>query len=97
MVEYASTNGITNVFTEPSINADLVTQVSSGNRVAILEHGSLFCKIVINAYEGFCETKLLSFENTNKESQYKEGPIVISLPKDCASALYNALKFSLRI
>ena len=93
MAESAKTSTVTNLFAEPSIEASLLTRISSETNVAVIEHGSLWSKIILNEFEGFCETKNLSFENSGDNT---EDAIMISLPKDCACALYNALKFSLQ-
>ena len=96
MAEYAITIGVANLFREPDINSDLVTQLEVNANVAVVEHNCLWSKIVKDSYEGFCKTELLKFENNNATTE-KQSNIVINIPRDCACALYNALKFSLKI
>jgi len=97
MAEYANAKELTPIFAEPSINSELIAQIDLGSTVAVIEHGVLFSKIVKNSYEGFCETRYLSFENSGDINRDRVSPVMISLPADCACALYNALKFSLKL
>ena len=98
MVEYAITTDITNVFNDPDAKSDLITQINNNSSVAVLEHGCMWSKIIKDAYVGFCKTENLKFENNSDILlQDKESTITISIPRDCACALYNALKFSLKI
>ena len=97
MAEYAKTNGITNLFAEPSIDSMLITQIDLETSVAVVEHGSLWSKIIFNTYEGFCETQNLSFENCGDNNTDKTSKITISLTRETACVLYNALKFSLKL
>lgn len=98
MVEYASTNCVTNIFDEPNAKSDLITQIDDNSSVAVLEHGCMWSKIIKDAYVGFCKTENLKFENNSEDLLGdKESTIMISIPRDCACALYNALKFSFKI
>ena len=97
MAQYAKTNAATNIFAEPDVDSRLVAIVDKDSNVAVIEHSSLWSKIVFNSYEGFCETENLILENGGDHHTYKESTIPISLPKDLACALYNALKFSLKL
>lgn len=97
MTEYATTNGITNVFQEEDNDSDLVVQLDKNATVAVIQHGCFWSKIIKDSYEGFCKTANLIFENGSAKDGSKESTIMISIPRDCACALYNALKFSLKI
>ena len=96
MAEQAKTKCVINVYYEPSIDSALVTQINKESNVAVIEHGLLFSRIVFNEYEGFCETRNLTFENGDVNTRHKETKITISIPVECACELYNALKFSLK-
>lgn len=97
MTEYASLITTTNIFREPDAKSDLITQINANSTVAVIEHGCMWCKIIKDSYEGFCKTEHLKFENSDVVQETKESTIMISIPRDCACALYNALKFSLKI
>lgn len=97
MVEYAKTKCVINLFSDSDAKSDLITQINTNMDVAVLEHGCMWCKIIKDSYVGFCKTKHLEFENSSKDFQSKESSITISIPRDCACALCNALKFSLEL
>ena len=95
-MQYASTSSTTNIYKEPSIDSDLLGQINAETNVAVVEHGLLFSRIIYNLYEGFCETRNLNFENSGDSDKEKESQVMISVPRECAVALYNSLKFSLK-
>lgn len=97
MTEYALTTSTANIFREPDLESDLITQIDANSTVAVVEHGCMWCKIIKDSYEGFCKTENLKFEDSGAEQDTKKSTIMISIPRDCACALYNALKFSLKI
>lgn len=92
VVEYAKVkDGALNLRSEKSTSSERITQIPSGATVGVVEHGSEWCKVVYNAYTGYAMTKFLGFE----DSSDKNSNISITLPHDCALALYEALKSSL--
>ena len=66
--------------------------IPAGTRIAVTEKGDEWCKAVYNEYTGYVMTKFLSFESTSDDSN-----IMISLSRDTALALYEALKLSLNL
>lgn len=96
MTQYASTLCQTNIHREPDAKSDLIAQIEANSTVAVIEHGCMWCKIVKDCYEGFCKTENLKFENGSTIDDEEEDTITISIPRDCACALYEALKFSLQ-
>ena len=98
MTEYALTSVATSVFKDRDIHSDLKAQLSPGSNVAVLEHDVTWSKIIKDKYEGYCKTDNLIFENGSAEMEPdKESNLMICIPRDCACALYNALKFSLKL
>jgi len=90
VVEYATViGGSLNIRAEKNTNSERVAQILSGSRVAVTEHGSEWCKIVYNAYTGYVMTKYLKFESSDDKL------ISITLTRETALALYEALKLSL--
>ena len=96
MAQYAATSSVTNIYREPNVDSDLLGQINSENNVAGIEHGLLFSRIIYNTYEGFCETRNLNFENGSDLEKERDSQVMISVPRECAVALYNSLKFSLK-
>lgn len=96
MTKYAVTNSVTNIFEEEDSDSDLLAQIDPGTSVAVVQHGCVWSKIIKDLYEGYCKTEHLNFENKGEPSE-KESLLMISIPRDCACALYNALKFSLKL
>lgn len=92
-VEYAIViGGSLNMRKDKSTNSAKLTSIPSGARIAITEHGSEWCKAVYNAYTGYVMTKFLSFESGGTDDK-----ITLSLSRDTAKALYEALKLSLNL
>ena len=91
VVEYATVvGGSLNVRREKSVNSAKVASIASGSRVAVTEHGDDWSRITYNTYTGYVMTKYLSFESDGDDSK-----ITITLSRDCALAVYEALKLSL--
>ena len=76
--------------------SDSLAEIKQDTVVAVVEYGDVWCKIIRDLYEGFCKTNDLQFENDGM-NEHKTSPLMISIPRDCAYALYNALKFSLKL
>ena len=73
-----------------SSDADRVTLLNKGDNVAVLEKTSkLWWKVAHNEFSGYVKTKYLKSENEDF------GDVIISMPRECALALYEALKFAL--
>lgn len=91
VLEYATVvGGSLNMRRSPDIKADKITSIPSGSKVAVIEKGNEWCKAVYNAYTGYVMTRYLKFESGSDDKN-----ITISLSRDCAEAIYEALKLSL--
>ena len=92
-MEYAKVvGGSLNMRKDKSISSDKITSIPSGSRVAVTERSGEWCKAVYNAYTGYVMTKYLSFESGDEGDK-----LTISLSRDTANALYEALKLSLNL
>lgn len=92
IVEYAKVkDGALNLRSEKSTSSERLTQIPSGATVGVVERGDEWCKVIYNAYTGYAMTRFLDFEDNSE----KNGNISITMTKDCALALYEALKSSL--
>lgn len=90
-VEYATVvGGSLNMRSDSSANSSRLAVIPNNAKIAVIEKGSVWCKAVYNAYTGYVMTKYLNFETETKEDN-----ITISLTRECATALYQALKQSL--
>ena len=91
VLEYATViGGSLNIRKEKSVNSNKIGIIPSGSKVAVTEHGTDWCKVTYNAYTGYAMTKYLNFESGSDDSK-----ISITLSRDNALALYEALKLSL--
>lgn len=90
-LEYAVVvGGSLNMRRDADIKSSKITSIPSGSKVAVIEKGSVWCKAVYNAYTGYVMTQYLKFESDSGDDK-----ITISLSRDCAEAIYEALKLSL--
>lgn len=85
--------GSLNMRKDTDTNSTRITIIPSGSKVAVIEKGSVWCKAVYNEYTGYVMTKYLSFESDSTDNS----KITISLQRDVAKALYEALKVSLNL
>lgn len=77
---------------EASKESDVMTTLNSGDVVAVLEKPNLlWWKVAHNEYTGYIRSKYLAGENVNEI-----GDVMISMPRDCALALFKALEFALK-
>ena len=91
VVEYATVvGGALNLRKEKSVISSKLTSIPSGSKVAVTEHGTEWCKVAYNAYTGYVLTKFLKFESGSDDSK-----VTITLSRENALALYEALKLSL--
>ena len=91
VVEYAKVKGGTlNLRSGKGTNYPRVAQIPSGATVAVVEHGDEWSKVTYNNYTGSVMTEFLSFDND-------EGDITLTIPRENALALYEALKTSLKL
>lgn len=96
VVEYAKvTGGGLNMRESMSTSAARITLIPDGSTVAVLEQNDNWCKVTYNNYTGYVMKAYLSFDNS--DSGEKTSKIMLSLPRDCAQALYEALKYSLKL
>ena len=85
--------GSLNMRKDTDTSSARITVIPSGSTVAVLEKGSVWCKAVYNEFTGYVMTKYLSFENANTQGD----KITLTLQRDTAKALYEALKVSLNL
>ena len=91
VVEYATVaGGSLNLRKAKSTSSEKLTSIPSGTKVAIIEHEDEWCKVVYNQYTGYAMTKFLKFESGGDDSN-----VTITLSRENALALYEALKLSL--
>lgn len=91
VVEYATVlGGSLNIRKEKNINSAKIASIPNGTQIAVTEHGNEWCKIIYNAYTGYVMTKFLSFEGGGDDTK-----VTITLSRQDAEALYEALKLSL--
>lgn len=91
IVEYATVvGGALNMRKDSDRNSAKVTTIPSGSKIAIIEKGSVWCKAQYNSYTGYVMTQYLKFEGGGSGDV-----ITISLSRDSAEAIYEALKLSL--
>lgn len=91
MFEYAVvTGGALNIRTEKSTTSIRIGSIPNGSKVAVTEYGTDWCKIAYNTYTGYVMTKYLKFESGSDD-----GKVTITLSREDAEALYEALKLSL--
>ena len=92
VVEYATViGGSLNLRAQKNTSSQRVAQIPSGTKVAVTEHGDEWCKVVYNSYTGYAMTKYLKFESGGSD----DSTILLSLSRETALALYEALKLSL--
>ena len=90
-MEYAKViGGNLNMRRDSDIKADKITSIPSGSNVAIIEKGTVWCKVAYNQYTGYCMVKYLEFESDSDNDT-----ITISISRECAEELFKALKLSL--
>lgn len=91
VVEYATvTGGSLNLRKAKSTSSEKLASIPSGTQVAVVEHEDEWCKVVYNQYTGYAMTKFLKFESGGEDSK-----VTITLSRENALALYEALKLSL--
>ena len=90
-MEYATViGGALNLREDTDIKSNRITSIPSGSNVAVIEKGLVWCKVIYNAYTGYVMTKFLQMESDNDGEM-----ITISISKEAAKELYDALKLSL--
>ena len=90
-MEYATViGGKLNMRVDCDPSAQRITQIPNGSTVAVIEQGSIWCKVVYNSYEGYVMKKFLSFESDSDDDT-----VTLTLSRACAEDLYKALTLSL--
>lgn len=91
VIEYATVvGGSLNLRSEPSKSAAILTTIPNKSKVAIVEHTNKeWDKVVYNSYTGYAMSMYLSTDGDNS------GKVTISLSKENANELYEALKSAL--
>ena len=91
MVEYATVQGGTlNMRSGKGTNYPRVAQIPNGATVAVVDHGNEWSKVTYNNYTGYVMTEFLSFDE-------EDGEVMLTIPREIALALYEALKTSLKL
>ena len=91
MVEYAKVKGGTlNMRSGKGTNYPRVAQIPNGATVAVVDHGNEWSKVTYNNYTGYVMTEFLSFDE-------EDGDVMLTIPREIALALYEALKTSLKL
>lgn len=91
MFEYAVvTGGSLNIRAGKSTTSNRIGSIPNGSKVAVTEYNPDWCKIIYNSYEGYVMTKYLKFESGSDDDK-----VTITLSRQDAEALYEALKLSL--
>ena len=92
-MQYANvTGGGLKIRQEASKEAAVLTLIPNNSRIAITEKGDVWSKAIYNQYTGYVMTKYLKFED---DESSEIDTVTITLRKDIAEALYEALKNSL--
>lgn len=90
-MEYATVvGGSLNLRQETDTKSTRITSIPNGSTVAVIEKGTEWCKIVYNAYTGYVMAKFLQFS-----SESDDDLVTISVSKESATEMYEALKLSL--
>ncbi len=90
-MEYATVIGGTlNIRSDTDVKSSRIAQIPNNTVIAVLEKGTVWCKIVYNAYEGYVMTKFLKFESDSDDEQ-----VTITLSRLTAQEILNALQLSL--
>ena len=91
VVEYATViGGSLNLRKDKSTASFKIASIPTGSKVAVTEHNNDWCKVVYNEHTGYVMTKFLSFESGGDDNK-----VTITLSRENALALYEALKLSL--
>lgn len=78
------------VYDEPDITLNPIFCLPSGTKVHILQKNDVWCKISCDYIStGYVRRKSLGMLSDRTSN------IMISIPRDCAVSLYEALKYSL--
>ena len=92
-MEYAKViGGSLNMREDTDIKSNRITSIPNGSDVAVLEKGEVWCKAIYNAYTGYVMTRFLKFEDESENEL-----ITISISKEAAKELYDALELSLNV
>lgn len=91
VVGYATVqNGSLNLRSSQSTSSTKLATIPNGTRISIVEQGSEWSKVVYGQYTGYVMTKYLKFESDGDDTK-----VTITLTREDALALYEALKLSL--
>ena len=82
--------GNLNMRADTDVKSNRITIIPDGANVAVVERGLVWCKVIYNAYTGYAMTRYLKFD-----SEGEDETITITISKQTAKELYNALKLSL--
>ena len=91
VVEYATViNGSLNMRIDKNANSTRITSIPNNSKVAVLVRDTEWCKVTYKNDTGYVMTKYLNFESGSEDTK-----VTITLSRDDATALYEALKLSL--
>ena len=91
-VGYATVKGGSlNLRASKSTSSTRLASIPDKTKISVVEQASDWCKVVYNQYTGYVMTKYLTFESESGDTD----KVVITLAREDALALYEALKLSL--
>ena len=88
-------NGSLNMRRDTNTESERIVLIPNGSRIAIIEKGAVWAKAVYNEYTGYVMIKYLHFEEESSSEDDVE-MVTITVPRDVALSLYEALKTSLK-
>lgn len=97
-VEYMfvnTTSGSLNMRSAASSGAGIVARIPRGEKVAVIEKKDSWCKITYGEKTGYVMASFLS--ETAPEGNAAGEKITLTITKECATTLYEALKYSLKL
>lgn len=99
-MEYAQVRtedgGSLNMRCGPGKGYQIVTRIPNKATVSVIEEDGDWCKIVYNEYTGFAMKLFLMITGGDNAAPADQETVAISISKDCANALFEALKAVLK-
>ena len=92
MTEAKVVNGALNLRAGESTTSARIALIPEGEIVQVIEMGEIWSRVTYGDKSGYVMTKYLDTNVGEKVSK-----LMISIPRDCAVALYEALKYSLKL
>ena len=94
VVDYATVKGGNlNLRSSKSTSSARLASIPDKTKVSVVERGTDWCKVVFGQNTGYVMTKYLTFESESGDTNNNK--VTITLSREDATALYEALKLSL--